>query len=283
MSKNLFCIFKPTVFFCFLLFSCLVGAQTGGGSGSSTASAALQCPDITPGNLCTSQQAYCGDKCGNTPYCATTCWTTSSGPPWSGGGSTDATAMLYCKSATYANCHYSGPPWPTGTNSDNRPLPCTLNASGTVADCKCPVFTGENYVNMYGILNLGVFYETVAVCGSDGSNCQNASNCPGDNCTGAVPPVCKYIAEQNPDKPETSLIPGADLISTYGNAMQNNYPSGSTDCPAGFMAGCMTAPCQYDKDDPDYAHCKCPTYWHDPVTLSQDKQRCDPGNGYVWE
>lgn len=82
----------------------------------------VKCLAIEPGTLCTDVEPFCGDDCDNSQYCATTCWTTSEGPPWSGGGATTSTAILYCSEGTYANCHYSGPPWPTGTNPDNIPL-----------------------------------------------------------------------------------------------------------------------------------------------------------------
>ena len=242
------------------------------------------CPQFAPGTLCSSQQPYCGDSCDNTPFCPTTCWPTESGPAWAGGGDSN-TYQLYCAEATYANCHYSGPPYPTGTNPENIPLPCKLSDDSKTANCKCQVFDGPNYVNLAAILNLGVYYETVEVCGSDGSKCQNASTCyPGSTtCEGQIPPVCQYVAQQNASVPETSLLPGADLISTYGFGMSENYPSGSTSCENSLVAGCMTAPCKYDSDNTEYAQCICPVSFQDAFELSQSGQQCDIGRDYAWE
>jgi len=236
------------------------------------------CPEFASMTPCLWQPPYCGDDCDNTPYCRTNCSTT---------GSSD-TNSLYCEYGTYANCHDSGPPWPTGMDPDNIPLPCKLNADGTMADCKCKVFHGHNYVNTSEIMNLGVFYETIKVCGSDGSKCQNSSTCPGENCVGEIPPICKYIVGQSPDNPETSLIPGADLISTYGYGMLESYPDvspTSTTCNDIVIADCMTAPCLYEDNDPEsgYAQCACPTIYMSSYTLSQDGQICNLPEGYVWE
>ena len=41
-------------------------------------------------------------------------------------------------------------------------------------------FKGPNYVNIDGIMNLGVYYETVAVYEKDGSKCKNLSTCKPD-------------------------------------------------------------------------------------------------------
>lgn len=245
------------------------------------------CPQFPPQTLCTDlgSKPFCGDDCSNTPYCLTTCWPTDAGPAWSGGGSSDS-YQLYCPYATYANCHYSGPSYPTGTNEDNIALPCELNDSSTVANCKCEVATGETYVNLTAIINLGVYYETVAVCGEDGSLCLNMANCPNGHqgeCQGQVAPVCKYVRNQNPNNDEVSLVPGADLISTFGFTMSNDYPAGSTSCENLFIAGCMTAPCYYTDDSKEYAQCECPIAFHQSVSLSQDNQECQISPGYVWE
>lgn len=248
-----------------------------------------ECPQFEPGTLCSSVEPFCGDDCDNTPFCPTTCWTSSSGPAWGGGGEGSTTNQLYCEKATYANCHFSGPPYPTGTNQDNIPLPCRLSDDNRSASCKCEVFTGPTIVNLTGIMNLGVYYETIAVCGEDGSKCQNMSNCPADGnntCSGTVAPVCKYVLEQNPDDPSTSLIPGADLISTFGFEMQDDYPMGSTSCENLLVAGCMSAPCTYENGEisgSKYATCECLTSFQESFSLSQDNQQCDIGPDYVWE
>lgn len=244
------------------------------------------CPGFAPGTPCLWQSPYCGDDCSNQPFCFMTCQGASSG---------SETNLLYCQNATYANCHYSGPPWATGSSSDNIPLPCTLNADNTVANCKCPVFEGPNYVHMNYIWNLGVYYETVAVCGSDGSKCQNQVTCPPGTtgtCPGEVPPVCKYITQQAPDDPAVSLMPGADLISTYGYGMDQDYSDvspTSTTCNDLVVANCMTAPCKYEDADEGspsgkrYAQCACPTMYASSYTLPQDGQTCNLPEGYVWE
>ena len=245
------------------------------------------CPGFAPGTPCLWQSPYCGEDCSNLPFCRMNCQGASSG---------SETNLLFCRNAIYANCHYSGPPWKTGSNPENIPLPCKLSSDNTMALCKCPVFEGPTYVHMNYILNLGVYYETVAVCGSDGSKCQNQMTCPpgteGD-CPGEVPPVCKYITQQAPGDPAVSLIPGADLISTYGYDMDQAYPDvspTSTSCTDLVVANCMTAPCKYEdgmrEDSPSggqYAECACPTMFEDSFTLSQDGQTCNLPEGYVWE
>ncbi len=283
----------PLVLLASVLSTLLFGAPLAAQMSSYLESGSSDCPQFAPGTVCTDVSPFCGDDCDNLPFCPTTCWTTSSGPAWSGAGVGSASNNLYCPEGTYANCHYSGPPWPTGTSSDNVPLPCKLNEDGTMASCKCEVFEGPSYVNIYAIMNLGVYYETIAVCGADGSGCLNMGNCPqgstlgNGDCTGTIAPACQYVAGQDPDNPETSLIPGADLISTYGFGMNTNYNSGSTSCENILFAGCMTAPCQY-ADDGDstsgtsYAYCVCPVSRGD-ISLAQCGQICDLGDQYVWE
>lgn len=245
------------------------------------------CPQYDPGTLCTDVAPYCGDDCDNAPFCWPTCWPTSYGPAWSGGGQAP-NYLLYCPDAVYANCHFSGPPYPTGTDASNVALPCEMTTSSTTAKCTCEVDSGPNYVNLAAIYNLGVYYETVAVCGDDGSNCVNMVTCPtGDEpgCgTGQIAPVCGYVANQNPDDPAVSLIPGADLISTYGLTMNDRYDTAdSTSCTDQFVAGCMTAPCYYTDDTEQYAQCECPVTYQGSFDLSQGGVDCDIPPGYVWE
>ncbi|MDE5007075.1 hypothetical protein NAI48_10530, partial [Francisella tularensis subsp. holarctica] len=81
------------------------------------------------------------------------------------------------------------------------------------------VFTGPKYVNIDGIMKLGVYYQTVAVCGKDGSKCKKLFTCLPDgsgDCKGVEAPVCKYISNQYSQDDSISFITGADLISTYG-------------------------------------------------------------------
>ncbi|APC97278.1 hypothetical protein [Francisella frigiditurris] len=251
----------------------------------------LSCPTFKSGALCLSEKPFCGDTCSNTPFCRTNCWPTEHGSAWSGGGVDSQTKQLYCEEATYANCHFSGPSYPTGSNSDNPILPCKVSDDGKTADCRCKVFKGHNYVNIDGIMNLGVYYETVKVCGEDGSKCKNLSTClPDDSgkCEGVEAPVCKYIAAQNSQNDDVSFIPGADLISTYGFGMNEAYavagPKGGTQCNNIDVAGCMAQPCKYEEgSDNKYAICSCPITKGASLNLHQKGASCDIPKGYVWE
>lgn len=113
------------------------------------------CPSFLPKSPCTSYQPYCAPDCNNKPFCPNNCWTTEYGPARADiilGSQTTSPNMLYCDPATIAYCGGSGKP----------PLPCVLNADGTVADCTCDVVSSSPYfVIIGGILNLGAYYETV--------------------------------------------------------------------------------------------------------------------------
>ncbi|MEY8673287.1 hypothetical protein AB9G22_02755 [Francisella philomiragia] len=240
--------------------------------------------------LCDSVRPFCGDNCSNMPFYPTLCKPTEYGSAWSGGGATSATKQLYCAKATYANCHYSGSPKATGINSNNQAMPCKVSEDGKTANCRCKVFTGPNYVNIDGIMNLGVYYKTVAVCGKDGSKCKNLSTCLPDgrgDCKGVEAPVCKYIADQNTLDDNVSFIPGADLISTYGFDMNKDYdiakPGEGVKCQNIDVAGCMTQPCKYEKGSKEYATCSCPITNMKTMMLSQKGVSCDLPKGYVWE
>ncbi|API87294.1 hypothetical protein [Francisella uliginis] len=240
--------------------------------------------------LCDSVKPFCGDNCTNSPFYPTLCKPTKHGSAWSGGGATSETKQLYCANATYANCHYSGPLSPTGINPNNQALPCKVSKDGKTANCRCKVFKGPNYVNIDGIMNLGVYYQTVAVCGKDGSKCKNLSTCKPDGsgkCKGVEAPVCKYIAKQNSNDDSISFIPGADLISTYGFAMNKDYdiakPGQGVKCQNIDVAGCMTQPCKYEKGSKEYATCSCPITKMKSVVLSQKGVSCNLPKGYVWE
>jgi hypothetical protein len=211
--------------------------------------------------------------------------------------------MLYCDGNTYALCFFSGPPAATGTssgnNNDNNPLPCVLNEKGDTANCTCQAYaSGPNFVDINGILNRGAYFETVNKCGQDGSGCQNIVNCGprGDRpgCQG-IPqaPVCKQVKAQSPDHPEVSLMPKADLISTFSFAMSGKngpYELGSIPCTgpnAGKYAGCMTAPCSYGPghtsptQDGELVQCQCPIYSGD-FQIGQKGQSCPIDADHVW-
>jgi hypothetical protein len=230
----------------------------------------------------------------------TDCWTTQYGSAKADvitGGALTSPNMLYCNGGTYALCFFSGPPDATGKKTaGNDPLPCVLE--GDVAKCTCQAYTsGPYFVDINAILNRGAYYETVQACGPDGSNCANIANCgpkgdkPGCKERTAAP-VCQYVQNQDPEDPAVSLIPKADLVSTFSFAMDDDYRLGSKPCPAGLYAGCMTAPCFLGEGaasppaDGQKVQCECPTY--DGVfQIGQSNQTCsippgDDGTAYVW-
>jgi hypothetical protein len=237
------------------------------------------------------------DNCSNYPYAPTDCWTTDYGPARANvilGSALQSTNMLYCEGGTYALCFFSGPLEATGTNPENKPLPCHL--VGDVAKCTCKAFTsGAYFVDINSILNLGAYFETVQICGKDGSACANIVNCGTD---GSVPgcqdqkpaPVCGYIKNQNPDDAKVSLMPNADLISAFSFAMDGDYMLGGTPC-TGLYAGCMTAACKAkDGDaaslaDGDLVECDCPTYTG-TYQIGQSGMACVGSDGsaspFVW-
>jgi hypothetical protein len=241
----------------------------------------------------------CGDHCSNQPFVPTDCWTTPYGPAKADVvvGGVKSTNMLYCEGGTYALCFFSGPPAPTGTNPKNKPLPCVLD--GDIAKCTCQAYTtGSYFVDINGILSRGVYDQTVLACGQDGSGCQNITICgPGPRgkdakCKSLKPaPVCQYVQGQNPTDPSTSLIPKADLISTFSFAMHGDYRLGSKSCPSGLYAGCMTAPCFFEPGhkspvtDGELVRCDCPTY-AGVYQVGQANESCTIAGGgkesYVW-
>lgn len=240
------------------------------------AAAGIPCPSPPP---CKS-----GHDCSNYPYHPTDCWTTPYGPaaadviiPKPGTKSAVTSPnMLYCEGNTYALCFFSGPPTATGKDpSKNNALPCVLN--GDSAECTCQAYTsGPNFVDINGILNRGAYFETVEHCGQDGGRCKNIEHCwpqsdPKKQAECAkfpAAPVCAYVKNQSPSNPQGSLMPNADLISTFSFAMSGKdggYQLGSTAC-TGLYAGCMTAPCRYGPkhtsptQDGELVKCQCPTY-----------------------
>ncbi|MEP7010513.1 MAG: hypothetical protein ABJC13_09345 [Acidobacteriota bacterium] len=242
----------------------------------------------------------CGTGCSNTPYEPTDCWTTSYGPAAADvviGNRATSTNMLYCSAGTYALCFFSGPP--------TKGLPCLVD--GDVAHCTCQVYSSGGYfVDINGILNLGAYNQTVygssnptvKACGADGSGCANISTCGFDgkkSTCGSLPqaPVCQYVQNENGASPQSSLIPGADLISTFSLAMQKEYTIGlkSETCPSAPYAGCMTAPCRYPPGttgtpkDGSTVRCDCPIVTG-PYQVGEEGQSCtipsDANGSYVW-
>lgn len=201
----------------------------------------------------------------NKPFRLNTLPTTPYGPPWAD-ITTANSNFLECKGAAIALCYYSGP-GPT--------TPCTLDGLG-IANCTCyEIPSGQRYfVDINAILNLDVYLKTAARCGKDGSKCRP---------TGSIEaPVCEAI---NSD----TLIPGADLVSTFSLYLEKQFPVDPTTCstPAAY-AGCMTAPCKRTgKTDPNtglpLVQCGCPTFtgpYQVGTKISTDQ--CVLGGNYIW-
>ena len=203
---------------------------------------------------------------GDQPFRLNTCMTTSYGPAWA-----DILVkpenFLQCKGAPIALCYYSGP---------GPVTPCDFASDKDTASCTCyEVPSGSTYfVDINAILNLDVYLATVAVCGIDGSGCQPRGPLPA--------PVCDSINKN-------TLIPGADLISTFSLYLEGQIPIGQTQCtvPA-LYAGCMTAPCTRTGNiDPTthlpLAQCTCPTF-DGPYQLGQtlSPQQCVLDKNQVW-
>jgi hypothetical protein len=256
-----------------------------------------------------------GDTCKNYPFKPTDCWTTPYGPARADvivsekNSALSSPNMLLCEGNAYALCFFSGPPQATGTNpGKNNPLPCVLN--GDIANCTCQAYTGTpNFVDINGILNRGAYFETVKVCGQDGSKCKNITNCwptsdpkKQKECEAyPVAPVCKYVKDQSPSNPEGSLMPKADLISTFSFAMSEPvknppYKLGSTPCatktPHAY-AGCMTAPCFRKPGQTgaitngELVQCECPTFTGvyqigQSLSTGDCKIPDSGGKSYVW-
>lgn len=245
-----------------------------------------------------------GKTYSNVPYVATDCWTTPYGP-----AAADVVRvagdlppykspnMLRCSKGPYALCFYSGPPEKTGKNANNNNLPCKVDASGKFADCTCQYYSdGENYVDMNGILSLGVWQQTVAQCGEQGKGCANITNIVDCWAEPAAPfcqeaAVCGYIRDQAAGNAAVSLVPGADTISDFGFAMAKDYEATkTTSCPKGRYAGCMTAACKFPGGkapaDGGTVQCNCPIYEGvfqvGQVRPDLKPYSCDLGGGYVW-
>lgn len=281
---------------------------------TTSAKAAKPATTASTGNRCPNPPSCKGHDCSNYPFHPTDCWTTQYGPAPADVIIPDpkaktqtalsSTNMLYCEGNTYALCFFSGPPTKTGTGSTNRPLPCVLSADGKTASCTCQAYTsGPNFVDINGILNRGVYFETVKVCGQDGSRCKNIVNCgPRGDLPGCsdkahlplTPPVCKYVKNQSPSNPQGSLMPKADLISTFSFAMSppgGPYTLGTTQC-SGLYAGCMTAPCSYEPGrksparDGEPVTCQCPAYNGTSYQIGQNGQSCSitsvNASKYIW-
>jgi hypothetical protein len=202
---------------------------------------------------------------GNKPFKLNMLPTTPYGPPWAD-IVIKPSNFLECKGAAIALCYYSGP-GPT--------TPCNLDGLG-IANCTCyEIPSGQPYlVDINAILNRDVYLKTVARCGKDGSLCRP---------TGSIQaPVCEAINNN-------TLIPGADLVSTFSLYLEKQLAINPTTCatPAAY-AGCMTAPCKRTgKTDPNtglpLVQCGCPTFTG-PYQVGQgiSQDQCVLQGNYIW-
>ena len=191
--------------------------------------------------------------------------TTSYGPAWAD-ILLKPSNFLSCNNTAIALCYYSGA---------NTTTPCTTDG-GNISNCTCyEIAAGKPYfVDINAILNLDVYQKTVKVCGADGSNCKPTGK--------HEAPVCESIKNN-------TLIPGAELISTFSLALEKQIPIKETSCatPAAY-AGCMTAPCKRTgKTDPatglPLVQCACPNYTGPfQVGTAINPDQCAPGNDMIW-
>ena len=164
------------------------------------------------------------------------------------------TNFLPCRGGPFALCYYSGP----------DPESCELTADGRLANCKCfEIPYGAYFVDINAILNLFVYIDTVYKCGHDGRNCQEPNDAP----------VCRHVNRN-------TLIPGADVISTFSFDCVPDEGLGLTTCPKAVYAGCMTAPCRRT-GEAGIVECTCPTF-DGPYQVGQDNAQCQLGSNLVW-
>ncbi len=201
-------------------------------------------------------------KCNELPFVYNVFWTTDYGPAAADVQSAPSN-MLPCSGPAYALCYYSGP----------EPMPCKVDRERGVAICECYALEPRDkpydyFVDINGILNTCAYIETVRDCGHDGSGCASAGSAP----------VCQYLAEE-----PQALMPGADIVSTFGLSELPKYGKiGCTEC-SGLYAGCMTAPCRLatNEDGETVAICECPLF-DGPYQVGQDGAECNPGSNLVW-
>lgn len=243
---------------CLLLLSCVSSSTNQGPANSQPSPAATPVSSVVP-------TIDFGRYTGNKPFKLNTLQTTPYGPAWAD-ITLEKSNFLECKGASIALCYYSGP-GPT--------TPCTVN-DGNLANCTCyQIPAGQKYlVDINAILNLDVYLKTTEVCGKDGSKCQP---------TGSIEaPVCESINNN-------TLIPGADLVSTFSTYLAKQMPIDPTLCstPAAY-AGCMTAPCkQTGKTDSTtglpLVDCGCPTYTGPyQVGTKISTSQCVLGGNSIW-
>lgn len=243
---------------CLLIFGC------GGTNTNQTTNTATPTPTTSPTSA-TGATLDFAQYTGGKTFKLNTLPTTPYGPAWAD-IIVQKSNFLECKGASIALCYYSGP---EGTT------PCTIDG-GNIANCTCyQIPAGQPYlVDINAILNMEVYLQTVEQCGKDGSKCKP---------TGTIDaPVCESINNN-------TLIPGAELISTFSTYLAKQIPINPTTCstPAAY-AGCMTAPCkQTGKTDPNtglpLVQCGCPTYTGPyQVGTKINQNQCVLGSPYIW-
>jgi hypothetical protein len=181
-------------------------------------------------------------------------WTTTFGPAYAD-ILLSPTNFLPCQGGPIALCYYSGP----------EPQPCVPSADGRFADCTCyEIPFGPYFVDINAILNHDVYLDTVAVCGADGSACSGQAN---------AAPVCDVINDG-------TLIPGADVISTFSFACVPEEGIGQTTCAAQPYAGCMTAPC-WRTGEQGVVTCQCPLF-DGPYQVGNFGAQCTLPGELIW-
>jgi hypothetical protein len=184
-------------------------------------------------------------------------WTTAFGPAYANILLTGSN-FLPCRGGPFALCYYSGP------SSGPEDLSCTLTPNGLYANCQCfDIPFGVYFVDINAILNHSVYENTVAQCGIDGSLCQTTNSAP----------VCRAVNQG-------TLIPGANLFSTFSFDCIPSNGIGQTGCSQAPYAGCMTAPC-FDTGKPGIVQCSCPVF-DGPYQVGQNNQACTLGDDLVW-
>jgi len=162
--------------------------------------------------------------------------------------------FLPCEGGPIALCYYSGP----------EPQTCVLTPEGDAANCECfEISYGKYFVDINAILNLDIYNDTIAQCGTDGSLCQTTNSAP----------VCETINNG-------TFIPGTDMISTFSYECIPEEGIGSTPCTKAPYAGCMTAPCTRTSKE-GIVNCLCPTY-DGPFQIGLFDQSCSLGSDMVW-
>jgi len=177
-------------------------------------------------------------------------WTTTYGPAYR--DTIQAPSEMLGCSTQFALCFHSGA----------EPYPCTLSPDGQSANCLCTVATSTNYTLLTAILNRSVYNATASACYPDGAGCTQVGQAP----------VCGYLNGG-------TLIPGADVISTYDpgsrlailKILAQGKPF-ATVCPKAPYAACMTAPCTLSADG-STATCKCPVFYG-TFQLAGKNQQC---------